>query len=107
MNVATMTKEQRIERTFLGRGRDDAIAMPNLVAIQLTSYERFLQRSVAAAGEPLARQGLEEVFQEIFPIESPNSDMVLEYVGYSLDEQGIKFTEQECKNKGLSFLGYG
>ena len=94
----------RIARTFLGRGRDDVIAMPNLVGIQLTSYERFLQRQVLAAGQEPACQGLQEVFQEIFPIESPNGDMVLEYVGYTLDETGIKLTEQECKNKGLSYV---
>ena len=104
MNVASTTDATRITRTFLGRGRDDVIAMPNLVDIQLSSYERFLQRELLAAGEPPAHQGLEEVFQEIFSIESPNGDMVLEYVGYTLDESGIKLTEQECKNKGLSFV---
>ena len=104
MNVASTTAATRIARTFLGRGRDDVIAMPNLVDIQLSSYERFLQRQVLAAGQQPAHQGLEEVFQEIFPIESPNGDMVLEYVGYNLDESGIKLTEQECKNKGLSYV---
>jgi len=104
MNVASTTDGTRIARTFLGRGRDDVIAMPNLVDIQLSSYERFLQRLVLAAGREPGRQGLEEVFQEIFPIESPNGDMVLEYVGYTLDESGIKLSEQECKNKGLSFV---
>ena len=93
-----------VARTFLGRGRDDVVAMPNLVDIQLSSYERFLQRETLAAGKAPNRQGLEEVFQEIFPIESPNGDMVLEYVGFTLDESGIKFTEQECKHKGLSFV---
>ena len=104
MNVASTTDAARIARTFLGRGRDDVIAMPNLVNIQLSSYERFLQRRVLAAGQKPARQGLEEVFQEIFPIDSPNGDMTLEYVGFTLDETGIKLTEQECKNKGLSYV---
>jgi len=104
MNVASTTGAAGIARTFLGRGRDDVIAMPNLVNIQLSSYERFLQRRVLASGQKPARQGLEEVFQEIFPIDSPNSDMTLEYVGFTLDETGIKLTEQECKNKGLSYV---
>ena len=104
MNVASTTDAARIARTFLGRGRDDVIAMPNLVNIQLSSYERFLQRRVLAAGQNPARQGLEEVFQDIFPIDSPNGDMTLEYVGFTLDETGIKLTEQECKNKGLSYV---
>ena len=65
MNVASTTDATRIARTFLGRGRDDVIAMPNLVDIQLSSYERFLQRQVLAAGQQSAHQGLEEVFQEM------------------------------------------
>ena len=101
-NGATTASD--ITRTFLGRGREDVIAMPNLVEIQLSSYERFLQRQWLAEGNAVELRGLEEVFQEVFPIESPNADMVLEYVGYSLDEEGIKLTEQECKNKGLSFV---
>ena len=88
----------------MGRGHDEVIEMPNLVDIQLSSYERFLQRETLADGEDPNRQGLEEVFQEIFPIESPNGDMVLEYVGYTLAEENIKLTEQECKNKGLSYV---
>jgi len=93
-----------ISRVFLGRGHDEVIEMPNLVDIQLSSYERFLQRETLAKGNSPARQGLEEVFQEIFPIESPNGDMVLEYVGFTLAEENIKLTEQECKNKGLSYV---
>ena len=96
--------EKVIERKVLGPGHDDAIKMPNLVDIQLGSFEKFLQRKWIASGEEPNRQGLEEVFQEIFPIESPNSDMVLEYAGFSLDEASIKFNEKECRNKGLSFV---
>ena len=62
--------EKVIERKVLGPGHDDAIKMPNLVDIQLGSFEKFLQRKWIASGEEPNRQGLEEVFQEIFPIES-------------------------------------
>ena len=77
--------------------------IPNLIDIQLASYERFLQRRTLQRGEAPARQGLEEVFQSTFPIESPNGDMLLEYCGYTLDEQNIKFGELECKQKGLTY----
>ncbi len=77
--------------------------MPNLIEIQLASYERFLQRESLQRGKPVNKQGLEEVFQAIFPIDSPNGDMVLEYSGYSLDETNASVDEQECKHKGLSF----
>ena len=96
----TLTK---VPRQFMGRGSDDVMAMPNLVDIQISSYERLLQRERFRAGEAPERQGLEEVFRDVFPIESPNGDMVLEYAGYSLDEENIKFSESACKTKGLTF----
>ena len=52
-----------IDRKVLGVGHDDAIKMPNLVEIQLGSFEKFLQRKWIASGEEPNRQGLEEVFQ--------------------------------------------
>ncbi len=96
----TLTK---VPRQFMGRGSDDVMAMPNLVDIQISSYERLLQRQRLRDGEGPERQGLEEVFRDVFPIESPNGDMVLEYAGYSLDEENIKFSESACKTKGLTY----
>ena len=93
----------KVPRQFLGRGSDDVMAMPNLVDIQISSYERLLQRERLRDSEAPERQGLEEVFRDVFPIESPNGDMVLEYAGYSLDEENIKFSESACKTKGLTF----
>ena len=93
----------KVKRQFMGRGSDDVMAIPDLVDIQLSSYERLLQRGRLRAGQAPDRQGLEEAFQDIFPIESPNGDMVLEYAGYSLDEENIKFTEKECRKKGRNY----
>ncbi len=92
-----------IARQLFGRGGEDVMQIPNLIDIQLSSYERFLQRKTLQQGSDPARQGLEEVFQSTFPIESPNGDMLLEYHGYALDEQNIKFGELECKRKGLTY----
>ena len=92
-----------IERKYVGEQFEEVMELPNLVDIQLSSYDKFLQREALVAGKPLAQQGLEEVFQSIFPIESPSGDMILEYVSYTLDEENIKFTENECKRKGLTY----
>jgi len=92
-----------IERVYLGSEYEEVLELPNLVDIQLNSYEKFLQREKFRRGEPLARQGLEDVFQSVFPIESPNGDMLLEYTHYTLDEENIKFSEAECKLKGLTY----
>jgi DNA-directed RNA polymerase subunit beta len=77
--------------------------LPDLVDIQLCSYERFLQRERIRNKETPELQGLEEVFRAAFPIESPNGDMILEYEYYTLDEENIKFFEQDCKQKGLTY----
>ena len=93
----------KVPRQFMGRGSDDVMAIPNLVDIQLSSYERLLQREPLREGRAPERQGLEEAFRDVFPIESPNGDMVLEYAGYSLDEDNIKFSEKECRTKGRNY----
>ena len=92
-----------IERTYLGQDFEETLDLPDLVDIQLKSYEKFLQMDKLAAGETPAQQGLEEVFQSIFPIESQAGDMLLEYIGYRLDVDNIKLTETECKKKGLTY----
>ncbi len=98
-----LDKSKTIKRVYFGKPYEEVMEIPNLIDIQLSSYERFLQRERLRKGEPLKRQGLEDVFQTIFPIESPNGDMLLEYGGYTLDENAIKFSELECKKKGLSY----
>ncbi len=98
-----MNPYKKIKRTYIGSEFDEVMEIPSLVDIQTLSYERFLQRERLKQGEPLQNHGLEEVFQSTFPIESPNEDMVLEYCGYTLDESYLKFSEQECKHKGISF----
>ncbi|GHV87790.1 DNA-directed RNA polymerase subunit beta [Spirochaetia bacterium] len=90
-------------RTYIGKDIRDVMELPNLIDIQTRSYERFLQRERLRNGEAPELQGLEEVFKATFPIESPNGDMVLEYEYYTLDEEGIKFSEQDCKQKGLTY----
>jgi DNA-directed RNA polymerase subunit beta len=93
---------EKTKRVYIGQGAEEVMEMPNLIDIQLASFERFLQRERLKGGKPPARQGLEDVFQAVFPIESPNGDMILEYGGYSLDEEAVVFGEQECKHKGLT-----
>jgi DNA-directed RNA polymerase subunit beta len=91
------------KRTYIGKDIQDVMELPDLIDIQLCSYERYLQRDKLRKNEELNIQGLEEVFRTTFPIESPNGDMVLEYEYYTLDEGNIKFSEQECKQKGLTY----
>jgi DNA-directed RNA polymerase subunit beta len=93
---------EKINRIYFGTGSGEVMEIPSLIEIQLSSYERFLQRERLKSGQGLALQGLEEVFQATFPVESPNSDMLLEYTGYTLNEDLVNFSEEECKQKGLT-----
>ncbi|MDR2094322.1 MAG: DNA-directed RNA polymerase subunit beta [Treponema sp.] len=92
-----------VKRTYIGKDIKDVMDLPDLIDIQLRSYERFLQRNKLQNHEEPLLQGLEEVFRTTFPIESPNGDMVLEYEYYSFDADNIKFSEQDCKQKGLTY----
>ncbi|MDR2718282.1 MAG: DNA-directed RNA polymerase subunit beta [Treponema sp.] len=99
-----MTKEKSDgKRVYIGKDIQDVMELPDLIDIQLSSYERFLQREKVRNGEKIAPQGLEDVFQSTFPIDSPNGDMRLTYDGYSLDESSIKFSELDCKQKGITY----
>ncbi|HRZ90573.1 MAG TPA: DNA-directed RNA polymerase subunit beta, partial [Spirochaetia bacterium] len=95
--------ENKIKRSYIGKDYEEAIELPDLIGIQLSSYERFLQRERMLAGDKPLPAGLEEVFQATFPIESPNGDMLLSYEAYSLDESAMKYSEMECKQKGLTY----
>jgi DNA-directed RNA polymerase subunit beta len=79
----------------------DAIHIPNLIEVQLNSYERFLQAEVP----PQKRKsiGLEAIFREIFPIESYDKTMNLEYLGYEFDRP--RYSPNECRELRLTY-GY-
>lgn len=99
-----VAKGKSITRTYIGSDFQEVCELPNLIGIQLDSYERFLQLERFKQGlPPETASGLEEVFQATFPIDSPNGEMRLAYKGYTIDYDNIKFTETECKKKGRSY----
>ncbi|MBU3157035.1 DNA-directed RNA polymerase subunit beta [Clostridium estertheticum] len=65
--------------------------MPNLIEIQLDSYDWFL------------KEGLQEVFDDINPIQDYTGNLVLEFVGYKLDIENIKYTEEQCKERDTTY----
>lgn len=99
-----VAKGKSITRTYIGSELHEVCELPNLIGIQLDSYERFLQLDRCRQGlSPDSSYGLEEVFQSTFPIDSPNGEMRLAYKGYTIDLDNIKFSETECKKKGRSY----
>src|SRR5918997_2548217 len=79
--------------------RGDALPIPNLIDVQIESYQRFLQKEV----EPAKRKGdgLESLLQEVFPIESYDGNLRLEYISYDLSE--ARYTQDECRALRLTF----
>ncbi len=92
------TKE-KVTRKSLGRLKD-VISIPDLIEIQLHSYKRFLQLGIPPEDRNL-KEGLEAVFRSTFPIESPNKDIILEYLGYSFGD--IKYSEDESRHRDLTY----
>ncbi|MBI3252757.1 MAG: DNA-directed RNA polymerase subunit beta, partial [Candidatus Omnitrophica bacterium] len=73
--------------------------MPNLVELQTKSFDDFIQAGVPKSKRKNA--GLQEVFLEVFPIESYDAAHKLEYVSYSLGKP--KYTLEECHKKSMTY----
>ena len=80
--------------------RKDGLRVPDLVRVQRDAYDRFLQLH-KPANERETRIGLEGLLREIFPIESYDGTMRLEYISYSLDEP--RYTPDECRELRLTY----
>ncbi|MBW2265130.1 MAG: DNA-directed RNA polymerase subunit beta [Deltaproteobacteria bacterium] len=75
------------------------VSFPNLIEMQRDSHARFLQRDVL----PEKREdiGIQAAFNSVFPIRDFTGTACLEFVSYSFGE--IKYNEQECLHKGMTF----
>src|SRR6056300_247969 len=91
------TEKKRIRKNF-GTFKK-VMDLPNLIETQTKSYSEFLQADVAP--EARKKQGLEEVFQSLFPIKSVSGNAALEYVSYELGKN--TYDVQECLIQGLSY----
>ncbi|MFC1644230.1 DNA-directed RNA polymerase subunit beta, partial [Candidatus Omnitrophota bacterium] len=77
----------------------DVYDIPNLIEIQIDSYERFLQRFESKTKR--ANAGLEELFREVFPITSQNGAYTLEYLYYDIRQP--KYDADESKRRSLTY----
>jgi DNA-directed RNA polymerase subunit beta len=99
MNAITrsFTGRKRIRRNF---GRIPEVApMPNLIDVQRSSYEGFLQMNVLHDNRLHA--GLQEVFKSVFPIDDFAGRGRLEFVHYELEEP--KYDVEECIQRGMTY----
>ena len=91
------TEKKRIRKNFGTFAQ--VMDLPNLIETQTNSYAEFLQADVAP--EARKKQGLEEVFQSLFPIKSVSGNAALEYVSYELGKN--TYDVQECLIQGLTY----
>ncbi len=77
----------------------EVYGLPNLLDIQTESYKEFLQQDVS--DKDRKRVGLQEVFEDIFPIESTDRSVRLEFVSYNLGKP--KYDISESKKRSLSY----
>ena len=74
------------ERLNFGKLRE-VLEVPNLIDVQLGSYTEFLQMNIPPAERKI--RGLQEIFLEIFPIESYDQQYVLEYISYTIGKPKV------------------
>ena len=91
------TEKKRIRKNFGTFAQ--VMDLPKLIETQTNSYAEFLQADVAP--DSRKKQGLEEVFQSLFPITSVSGNAALEYVSYELGKN--TYDVQECLIQGLSY----
>ncbi len=69
----------------------DVLAMPNLIEVQKDSYQWFLD------------EGLKEVFADISPITDYSDHLSLEFVDFTLCEDDVKYSIEECKERDATY----
>ncbi|MCK5580613.1 MAG: DNA-directed RNA polymerase subunit beta [Candidatus Omnitrophica bacterium] len=77
----------------------DTFELPQLLDIQLVAYKEFLQKEIRP--EKRADQGLEEVFREVFPLESYDGQIRLEYISYYLGKE--RYSSEECQRRSMTY----
>ncbi|MDE2265797.1 MAG: DNA-directed RNA polymerase subunit beta, partial [Alphaproteobacteria bacterium] len=93
----SFTGRKRLRKYF---GKMVEVAeMPNLIEVQKTSYDQFLQVDKPEGGR--RDEGLQAVFSSVFPIQDFSESSRLEYVDYYFEEP--KYDVEECQQRSMTF----
>ena len=71
--------------------RNEVLEMPNLIEVQKNSYDWFLT------------DGLKEAFDDISPIEDVSGRYCMEFIGYQLCRDDVKYSIEECKERDATY----
>ena len=99
--------DQAVSRSFTGRKRvrksfgriPEVTEMPNLIEVQRSSYDKFLQMDIPA--EKRTKTGLQEVFESVFPIRDFSEKAEIDFVRYELEQP--KYDVDECQQRGMNY----
>ena len=69
----------------------EVLPMPNLIEVQTDSYKWFLEK------------GLQEVFDDISPIEDFSGKLSLSFTSYRLCEDKVKYSIEKCKERDATY----
>ncbi|MFP6708011.1 MAG: DNA-directed RNA polymerase subunit beta [Alphaproteobacteria bacterium] len=95
--LLTFTARKRIRKSF-GRIAEVA-AMPNLIEVQKSSYDKFLQADIPEADR--GDSGMNGVFESVFPIKDFAETAELHYVKFNLEDP--KYDVEECQQRGMTY----
>ncbi len=70
---------------------NEVCEMPNLIDIQTQSYKWFME------------EGLKEVLEDVSPVRDTTNNLNLEFVDYTFDMDGIKYDQEECKDREATY----
>ncbi|MGF1462505.1 MAG: DNA-directed RNA polymerase subunit beta [Maricaulaceae bacterium] len=93
----SFTGKKRIRKSF---GQiPETVVMPNLIEVQRSSYDQFLQKDIAIADR--GDDGLHAVFKSVFPIKDFSERAVLEYVNFEFEPP--KYDVDECMQRDMTY----
>ena len=95
--ASTFLGQKRI-RKYYGKIRE-VLEMPNLIEVQKSSYDLFLNSGDQPA--PMDGEGINGVFQSVFPIKDFNETAILEFVKYELEQP--KYDVEECQQRDMTY----
>ncbi len=85
-------------RKYYGKIRE-VLDMPNLIEVQKSSYDLFLNSG--DQDSPKDDEGIQGVFQSVFPIKDFNETSIMEFVGYELEKP--KYDVEECQQRDMTY----
>lgn len=97
-HMATSFLGQKRLRKYYGKIRE-VLEMPNLIEVQKSSYDLFLRSGDEP--QPMEGEGINGVFQSVFPIKDFNETAVLEFVKYDLEKP--KYDVEECQQRDMTY----